>query len=160
MHLTFGQMLSFWFPDSKYPIGGIVSIVLGVVLLMEWLGSVGAHFRRVVWTASLSLAAMPLIGLAVFPSDQVVLLLPFVVILALAWERWQRQRVLVSILILLLALLIPFGLYLRSVYIYDPLITDLISIFPPVAAIVGLYWMRWWIIHSPRTWFERFGDQT
>jgi len=158
-NLTFGHMLATWFPDSEFPIGGIVSIVLGIVVFLEWLGSLGAHFRRVVWTASLSLAATPLIGLAIFPSNHAVLLLPFVLILALVWERWQRRRAWLSILILLLALAIPFGLYLRSVYIYDPLVNDLIAVLPPIAAIVGLYWMRWWILHPPRTWSDRIGDQ-
>ncbi len=158
VRLTFGHMLSLWFPDAKFSIGGVVSIILEIVLFIEWLGTLGSHFRRVVWTASLSLAVMPLIGLALFPTNQVVLLLPLVLILALAWERWQRQRVLLSILILFLAIVVPFGLYLRAVYIYDPLVTDLMSILPPIAAIVGLYWMRWWVLHSPRVWYDRIGE--
>ena len=112
-----------------------------------------------VWTASLSLAATPLIGLAIFPPNHTVLLLPFVLILALVWERWRRRRAWLSVLILLLALAIPFGLYLRSVYIYDPLVNDLIAVLPPIAAIIGLYWMRWWVIRSPRPWFDQIGDQ-
>ncbi|MBN2118352.1 MAG: DUF2029 domain-containing protein [Anaerolineales bacterium] len=158
-NLTFGRMLTTWFPDSEFPLGGIVAIVVGIVVFLEWLGSLGAHFRRVVWTASLSLAATPLVGLAIFPSNHTVLLLPFVLILALVWERWQRRRVWLSALILLLALAIPFGLYLRSVYIYDPLVNDLMAVLPPLAAIVGLYWMRWWILRPPRTWADRIGDQ-
>jgi len=157
-NLNFGHILSTWFPDSRISIGGFVSIALGIILFIEWIGSVSAHFRRVVWTACLSLAATPLIGFAIFPSNHVVLILPFILIFALIWERWQRRRVLVSILVFLLVLLIPFGLYLRSVYIYDPLITNLISVLPPIAAVVGLYWMRWWVLHSPRTWFDRIGD--
>lgn len=159
MNLTFSHILSTWFPNARFPIGRAVSIVLGIVLLIEWLGSLNASFRRVLWAASLSLAVTPLVGFAVFPSNHVILLLPLVLILALAWERWQRRRVLVTILILIMALLIPFGLYLRAVYVYDPLVTDLISIFPPVAAIIGLYWMRWWVIRSPRPWFDRMGDR-
>jgi hypothetical protein len=61
---------------------------------------------------------------------------------------------------LLLAVLIPFGLYLRAVYVYDLLVNNLIAILPSVATIIGLYWMRWWVLHSPRTWFDRIGDQT
>ncbi|HET9911945.1 MAG TPA: hypothetical protein VFQ13_08655, partial [Anaerolineales bacterium] len=141
------------------PIGRIVSIVFGLVVFVEWLGSVEGHFRRVVWTASLSLAATPLIGFAIFPSNHVALLLPFVLILALVWERWQRRRGLITFLILFLAMLIPYGLYLRSVYIYDPRVNDLISILAPIAALIGLYWMRWWVIRSPRTWFDQIGGQ-
>jgi hypothetical protein len=158
-NLSLGYILSTWFPNLRLPIGAIISIVLGIILFIEWLGSADAHFRRVVWTASLSLAATPLMGFAIFPSNHVVLILPFILILALVWERWQRYRALRMFLLLFFILAIPFGLYLRVVSVYDPLITDLISVLPPVAAIIGLYWMRWWVLHSPRTWFDRIGDR-
>jgi hypothetical protein len=44
------------------------------------------------------------------------------------------------------------------VSVYDPLVVDLISVLPPIAAIAGLYWMRWWVRRSPRTWFDRLGE--
>jgi len=156
-NLNFGHIFARWFPDSKIPAGQIASIGLGIILFIEWLGSVDAHFRRVVWTAALSLAATPLMGIAMFPSNYVVLILPFILILALVWERWRRYRVFFSILILLLVLLIPFALYIRTVLIYDPLITDLLAVIPPIAAIAGLYWMRWWVLHAPLTWSDQLG---
>jgi hypothetical protein len=155
--LTFGHILSVWFPDSRFSMGAIVSLILGVLIFLEWLGSVHAHFRRIVWTASLSLAATPLIGFAIFPSNHVVLILPLVLILSLVWERWTRSRVLMSILIMCLALLVPFGMYIQSVYVYSPLYLDLLSVLPPIATVIGLYWMRWWVIHSPRTWLDQIG---
>jgi hypothetical protein len=155
--LTFGHILSVWFPDSRFPMGAIGSLILGVLVFLEWLGSVHAHFRRIIWTASLSLAATPLIGFAIFPSNHVILILPLVLILSLVWERWTRSRVLVSILILSLALLVPFGMYIQSVYVYSPLYLDLLSVLPPIATVLGLYWMRWWVIHSPRTWLDQIG---
>jgi hypothetical protein len=157
--LTFGHIASVWFPDSRFSIGGIVSVSLGLIVFLEWLASVRAHFRRVVWAASLSLAATPLIGFAIFPSNHVALILPLVLILTLVWDRWTRSRVFMSILILTFALLIPFGLYLQSVYIYSPLYLDLLSVLPPLAAVIGLYWMRWWVIHSPRTWLDQIGPR-
>jgi len=156
-NLNFGHIFARWFPDSRIPVGQIASIGLGIVLFIEWLGSVDAHFRRVVWTAALSLAVTPLMGMAMFPSNYVVLILPFILILALVWERWRRYRVFFSILILLLVLLIPFALYIRTVLIYDPLITDLLAVIPPIAAIAGLYWMRWWVLHAPLTWSDQLG---
>jgi hypothetical protein len=85
--LTFGHIASVWFPDSRFSIGGIASVLLGLIVFLEWLGSVRAHFRRVVWTASLSLAATPLIGVAIFPSNHVVLILALVLVTHdLIWE--------------------------------------------------------------------------
>lgn len=157
-NFTFGHIASNWFPDLRFPLENAIYLVLAVTLFAEWLASMHAHFRRVVWAASLSLAVTPLIGFAIFPSNQVVLLLPFILTFALVWERWQRRRVLASILMFALILVVPFGLYARSVYLYDPLITDLMAVLPSIAAIAGLYWMRWWVVRSPRTWFDRFGD--
>lgn len=158
-NLNLGYILSTWYPDAELPLGWIVSIVLGILVFVEWLGSVDAHFRRIVWAAALSLAVTPLLGFAIFPSNYVVLLLPFVLIVALVWERWPRRRVWMIALILLLALFIPFVLYFRAVFIYNPLYTDLLAVLPPVAAILGLYWMRWWALRSPRTWFDQIGGR-
>ncbi|HSL43936.1 MAG TPA: hypothetical protein VK897_10935 [Anaerolineales bacterium] len=157
-NLTFGHILSNWVPDSRFSLGGIVAVVLGFILFVEWVSSVDAHFRRVVWTAALSLAVTPLMGFAIFPSNHVVLLLPFILILALVWERWQRRRVLYTLLILILVLGVFYALYARSLYIYEPLVTDLMSVLPPIAAIIGLYWMRWWAVRSPRIWLDRIGE--
>ena len=148
-----------WFPHAKIPVGQVVSIGLGIVLVIEWLDSVHAHFRRVVWTAGLSLSATPLMGMAIFPSNYVVLILPFILILALVWERWKRYRAFFILLVFLLVLSIPYGLYIRTVQVYDPLVTDILAVLPPIAAIAGLYWMRWWVLHAPLTWSDQLGSR-
>lgn len=157
-NFSLGHIVSVWFPEARFSIAGILAIVLGIMLFVEWVTSVNAHFRRVVWTASLSIAATPLMGLAIFPSNHVALLFPFILILSLVWERWQRRRVLYTLLVFLLVLSVPFGIYLRTVYVYDPLMTDLVAVIPPAAAVAGLYWMRWWVLRPPRTWFDRLGE--
>jgi hypothetical protein len=158
-NLTLEYILTTWLPNLRFPAGPVVTIGLALILFLEWYDSVDAHFRRVVWTAALSLAASPLMGLPIFSSNHVVLILPFILILALVWERWPRYRTLRVVLLLLLLLIVPFGMYYRVVSVYDPLMIDLIAALPPVAAIVGLYWMRWWVIRSPLTLFERVGDR-
>ena len=157
-NLTFEYILFTWIPNVRFPLGFGVSVALGIVLLFEWWDSADAHFRRVAWTAALSLAATPLMGLAIFPANHVVLILPFLLILALVWERWQRYRGLRVGLLFFLVLLIPFGLYYRVVSVYDPLVLDLISVLPPIAAILGLYWMRWWVLRSPHPLYDRMGN--
>jgi hypothetical protein len=157
-NLTLHHILFTWLPDLRFPAGPIVSIALAILLFIEWWDSADAHFRRVVWTAALSMAATPLMGLPVFSSNHVVLILPFILILALVWERWPRYRALRVVLLFLFGLLGPYALYYRVVSVYDPLVLDLLSILPPIAAILGLYWMRWWALRSSRPLFDRFGD--
>jgi hypothetical protein len=156
-NFSFGHILMPWLPKLRFSFGSAISVIVGVALFYEWVLSVGAHFRRVVWTAALSLAATPLMGFAIFPTNHVVLILPLILILALVWERWQRYRVFRAMFIFLIALLVPFSLYLRAVKIYDPVVNALMLILPPVALVLGLYWMRWWALRTPRTWFDQIG---
>jgi hypothetical protein len=155
--MNLNSILSVWFPEPRFSIGAIVSALLGVVVFIEWIGSTRSNFRRIVWTAALSLAATPLMGVAIFLSNYVVLILPLVLILTLVWERWIRNRVFACILILGLAFWVPFGIYFRGTVFQDRLYSDLLTVIPPVAAIIGLYWMRWWVLHSPRVWMDQIG---
>ena len=157
VYVNLNHIVSGWFPNSRVSIAGIASILLIAVVIIESFGSIDAPFRRVVWTASLALAAMPLVGLAMFPSNYVVLLLPLVLVIALIWERWARLRALRSALILIPAFAVPFGLYVQSLFAYAPFYTELLTVLPPVSAIVALYWMRWWVLHSPRVWADQIG---
>ncbi len=156
-NINLGSVLTNWFPTVKFPLARIIAILIIAMICIESIGAAQAPFRRVVWTAALALAATPLIGLAMFPSNYVVLILPLVLIVALIWERWRRSKALFVALVLLAALLVPFGLYLQTISVYTPFYTQLLSVLPPVATIVGLYWMRWWVLHSPRTWADQIG---
>lgn len=159
-HLTFGSILSSIFPNTLLSIGLWTTILLGAIVFLEWLGTVSSHYRHILWTVCLSLAAMPLMGLAIFPSNHIVLVPSLILIVMLIWERWTRQRVWLSLLVILSALLVPFWLYYR-VNTGAPIIySQLLSILPPIATLIGLYWMRWWAFRSPRTWFDKFGDRT
>lgn len=155
--LNLNHILLSWLPPTRISIGGIISILLILIVVIESLASARSHFRRVFWTAALALAAMPLVGLAIFPSNFVVLLPSLILILGLVWERWTRWRALRITLIVLPWIAVPFFFYLQTIYVYSPLYTDLLSVVPPVAAILGLYWMRWWVVRSPRIWAEQIG---
>ncbi len=157
-NLNLGSVLSTWFPAIRFPLGRMISLLTIGIVFIESIGAARAPFRRVAWVAALGLATTPLIGLAIFPSNYVVLILPLVLIVALVWERWRRRKIAVVILILMVALVLPFGLYIQTILRYAPLYTQLLSILPPVAAIIGLYWMRWWVLHSPRTWADQIGS--
>src|SRR5687768_4538874 len=157
VNINFNSIAAAWFPDSRFSVGAITSIILAVVVFIEMISSTQSHFRRIVWTVCLSLAATPLLGFAIFPSNHVVLIPALILILTLVWERWTRRRVFAYLLVLSLAFLIPFGIYLRGTIFADRLYSDLLSALPPVATILGLYWMRWWVNHSPRTWSDQVG---
>jgi len=100
---------------------------------------------------------MPLAGLPMFPANYVVLILPLVLVISLVWERWPRGRLVAVTLLLLAFLIAPYYLYIETVLAYNPFYTELLSVLPSVVMIVALYWMRWWVVHSPRIWADRIG---
>lgn len=157
VNLNLNQIISNWLPDSRIPLGRTISILMIVVVFVESLGTVQAHFRRVMWTACLALAAMPLVGLAMFTSNYVALLPAWILVLALVWERWRRYRALRIAVILIAIIVIPFGLYMETVFTYAPFYTELLTVLPPTATIIALYWMRWWVLRSPRVWADQIG---
>ena len=156
-NLNLNSYLSAWFPDSRLPIGSIVALALSVIVVFEWVGSVRAHFRRIVWTSALSLAVAPLLGFAIFPANHVVMLFPLIMILALVWERWHRRRTWATALVLLVAFAVPPVLFFGSTRTSESIYLDLLTVLPPVASIFGLYWMRWFAVRSPRTWLDQVG---
>lgn len=153
--LNVGFILAEWFPEIQFSLGGVVSVFAVGIVLIESIGAVRAPFRRVMWAACLALAATPLAGLAIFPSNFVTLFPSLILVVALVWERWMRRRLLAVTLIIIVALAVPYALYLQTVIVYAPLYTQILSVLPPVATILALYWMRWWVVHSPRTWADQ-----
>jgi hypothetical protein len=156
-YLNLGAILSVWFPEIRFSLGWLVSVLLVGVVAIEAIGAIHAPFRRVVWVASLALAAMPLAGLPIFSANYVILILPLVLVISLVWERWPRGRLVALVLILLAFIVAPYYLYIQTVLVYNPLYTQLLSVLPSVVMIIALYWMRWWVVHSPRIWADRIG---
>lgn len=154
-NLTFGYYASRWFPEAGSFVELWLVLLLMVIVFLEWLGAVNSHYRRVVWTACLSLAVTPLTGFAIFPSNHIVLLPSLILIVMLIWERWTRQRVWFSLLVLLGSFLIPFWLYSQAIAGAPRIYSDLLTVLPPIASLLGLYWMRWWAVRSPRTWADQ-----
>ena len=158
-YLNLGTILFSWFPDVPSFLGIVISISLIVIVIIESLGAVNAPFRRVVWVAALALAAMPLAGLAIFSANQIVLILPLVLVISLIWERWSRTRWAMVVLILSIAFAVPYYMYYQTVIVYAPFYTELLTALPSIFMIVMLYWMRWWVVHSPRVWADWIGNR-
>jgi uncharacterized membrane protein len=99
-----------------------------------------------------------MLGFAIFSSNHVVFIPAFVLVIALAWERWVKNRVLMSVLLLVIVFLFSFGLYYyQGLFTELRLYSDLMKILPLVLTTIGLYWMRWWAVRPPRIWADQFG---
>jgi hypothetical protein len=154
LEYTAGTTLSYVFPQMQFSLARWLTLLTAAILFIEALQASGGHFRHIAWATSLALALNPLAGFAIFPTNHIVLLPAVVLIAVLVWERWGGLRAILSTLFLIVALLFSHSLYYQLTSTSERIYFDLLKILPPVLAILGLYWMRWWAIRPPRIWAD------
>jgi hypothetical protein len=143
-----------WLPEYGARLTQVVIALLLLILVIEWFSALrGKDFRRVAWAAALSLAITPLLGLSTTLANLAPLVFSFVLILPFAWERWEKRPYLILSLITLIFFALPF--ILRWPAIAARLPSDgLAFLLPPLLTILGLYWVRWYVVRPPRTWLD------
>jgi len=154
---TVGTTLSYIFPNFKIAFAQWINWVILVILFFEMIRTIDSHYRHIAWVVFLALALNPLLGFAIFPTNHVAFLPAVVLVIALVWERWTKWRVFLSLFLLMLVFGFSHALYYQSAVAPERLYSDLLKILPPVLAVLGLYWMRWWAIRPPRIWADQIG---
>jgi hypothetical protein len=155
---TPGGLLTYWLPGVGRQLGWLLTLVLAGMLVWEWRVALRQGFRWFLWTTYLTLAATQLIGIRTSLESFIVLLPAFVLILGTWDQRWGklgRWLVLLSIIALLVA---GWGLSVIGARKgIPPALDPVLFLFTPIFIILGLYWVRWWAIHSPQLPLEMFG---
>lgn len=154
--LTPGLIFGSWWPFVGPRLAWLLTAVLAIVIFIEWRAVRNQEYNHFIWTACLTLAVTPLIGIPVTPLDEMVMLLPLILFIAVLDERWLRQRNggLGGLLILILLAgywFVVAGLAKagNSAHTNETLMLSL-----PIILMIGLFWMRWWAVRPPRTWSD------
>jgi hypothetical protein len=143
---SFGNSLS-WFVSA-----GII-LTLG----FEWFTVRGKNFNHFLWTACLTLALTPLLGQHVEMEFLFPLTLPIILLAVISRERWKKLGDGVSFLLLWCFSGLPWLLEIHGAPEWIGLEKgEALFLFWPVFAVIGLYWIRWWMIRPPRTWLDHF----
>lgn len=156
---TFGITLVNLFPNLDPSLNRWLAISGGAILLFEAIRSIYEHARHVMWAAFLALTLNPLMGFAIFSSNHVVLIPAIVLLIALVWERWTNQPIVVNLFIIGLIIFSFFGFYVEALNYSERSYGDLLRILPPLVTTLGLYWMRWWAVRAPRIWTDQLGTR-
>ena len=136
-------------------LGWMLAAVLVLVLFFEWGNTLAKDFRAFLWMVSLTVSATPLLGIPMVPKEYLILIVPLMLFLALLGERrpWLKSWGVPGIVILILSGLWFLTLKLVSANA-DATLANILILFPPVMLVFGLYWMRWWFIHTVPTGLE------
>jgi hypothetical protein len=144
--ITVGGLLVEWWPAIGSRAGWIITIALALLLFIEWRALRGKDFRHALWTASLTLAVAPLLDLPTSLDAHIILFLPFILILSVAAERWTGLRAAFASGGILFVTFVLTWLISGSMHALFFVL--------PILLFACLYWIRWWAVHPPRTWFE------
>lgn len=153
---TISQALGIFIPSSGARVGTALSILTGIILVVEWFLTRKAGFRGFLWTACLTIVASFWIGIQTSP-DNFILALPAFGLIFAAWsERWRRYgNLLIVVTIILLFALI--WLFFSGAFslVLDPLRRPVLFFPLPFILFILLYWVRWWTIHPAQVWFDQ-----
>lgn len=150
--ITPGGILTAWWPAIGARISWVLSATGAILLLLEWRAVRGKAFQHLLWVVCLTLTVSPLIGIPVLPMDLVTLFIPLILFLSILVERWSFLGRIGAEGILLGVVFI--GLWMIVFLLSVSMLKDVLVLWLPLLLLLGLYWMRWWAIRPPRTWFE------
>jgi hypothetical protein len=161
MHFTYDPgfsstgILAGWSPIVGQRLGWVLAAILLLVLFFEWGNTLAKDFRAFLWMACLTVSVTPLLGIPVAPVDYLILFVPLMLFLTLLSERrpWLKRWGVPGIVILILAGLWSLTLALVTANAYASL-TNILILVLPILLVLGLYWMRWWFIHTVPTGLE------
>ncbi len=142
-------------PGIGSRLGPILSILIGVVTLVEWVIARKANFRGFLWAACFTLTASQWIGIPTAPKNFIIIIPALVLTFAVWVERWRSGGVVLSIVTMLLILGGIWGVALNANGIPFSRIDSPAMFFPlPLIAFFLLYWIRWWAVKPPAVWYE------
>ena len=136
-----------WLPGIGHRLAEIMAVAALSVILIEWRAVRGQNIRWLFWTACLSAAITPLLGLPYFPNWLVFTLPGILLVISSMIHRWRLLGFGSSILVLAAVFL---GLW----WAYENQLTSVFIFFYPLALTLLLYWVRWGAVHQPRMWAD------
>lgn len=154
---TPGAVFTTWWPVLGVRLGWALTILLGVVLLIEWYLVRGKEFGWFLWTGCFTLAISQWIGIQTDPGNFIVLFIPLVLVFATWEKRWGYRRgrpvILASILLLFFGI---WAIFLATVESGSQPQQHPIMFFPlPFFTLLGLYWVRWWAVRPSKFLIEK-----
>jgi len=149
-HVIFSHL----FPSNSGAYAWIFIGILVIALGYEWNAALTSDFRRFYWAACLSLAVAPLLGFRSEMEHLSVLVIPFALIFAVVYDRWNRIGNWLTIILWLVVFLVPWAVFFFALPRFGEVTQEIMFLFLPLSTIIGLYWIRWWAIRPPRIWSD------
>lgn len=144
-------------PQYGSLLGWVLTAILIVALGYEWRAARHAYYNHFIWVVCLTLGATPLLGHHVEIDHLFPLTMPIMLVILISRERWKKLGDGIAFLLLWFFFGLPWLLFAQGVPEGIGLNKDeILFLFWPVFTLLGLLWVRWWMIRPPRTWLDSF----
>jgi hypothetical protein len=141
-------------PGISKPLSLVLYGIFGLYLLAEWILAWGKDERWYLWTALMTLVITNFVAFRT-ATPHYVALLPILFLLFRSWqERWGKagQNAAWVVVIALFA-----GLWVVFLTTVEGTNEHAVMYLPlPLLCLLGLWWVRWWVIHHQKMFFEEF----
>lgn len=133
------------------PVGSLwltvgVSAAAVLYLLWEWLLSMGKPDRWFQWTAALTLVVTQLVSFRTASTNYLVFVPGIVLIFSLWVQRWGTAGSLATVTTMAALVGLPWLVFINTLQGNQE--SSLMLIPLPFAALLGLWWVRWWATRS------------
>lgn len=157
--LSIGSVFETMWPGIGTQLKWGFTIFMIILVLFEWWRVYGKGFNFFLWIACLTLAVSQLVGVLSDPSNIVILYPAFVLIFAIIKERWDWVGDWITLGIMIVVFFGLWGLYIKSREAGFQMTPDVFQYIPvPLLTIVGLYWIRWWVIRPTRNILSSYSN--
>jgi hypothetical protein len=150
-HPTTYSLFQGWLPAIGERLAQGLTLVVALMLIAEWRAVRGKEPRWLLWTAALTAAATPLLGMPFVPVWLVLTFPALLLVLTTMEQRWGtfgRWSALALICATFFGLWLAFRNNIGSVFV----------LLYPAGLIFLLYWVRWWAVRPPRLWADVISD--
>ncbi len=144
---TLAAALSELFPGIGGQLKWGIAITLCLLLVAEWSNSNKGNFDRFLWVAMLTLVVSQWIGIQTDPGNFIILFPAVIMILAVLSKKWRHREAWVVGGILGVLLVGLWGLFVATIQrSYQPIQNPVMFLPLPAFCLVGLYWIKWWVV--------------
>lgn len=133
-----------WFPGAGNQFAWGLTIIMVVMLLVEWIAAWGKSYRWFLWTGCLTLLITQWSGIQTDPGNFLVLFLPLVLVFATLHERYGPGADWANIFFMILIFVGLWWIFLETVEYGAQPVQSPVMFFPlPIFLFLALYWIRW-----------------
>lgn len=155
-----GMLFRELWPGLGKQLGWMLSVVLIILIIIEWFLALKKDFRWFLWTACLTTVISQWIGIPTIPGNFIGLILPLILVSAMLTEHWPHEGQWIAVFLALIIFVSEWAILINDLNGIQP--GMLLNLLIPINLIlfIGLYWVRWWAIKPYRLLIEemRLGE--